>query len=126
MTFGDPDQARPRLFWKNNVRAQLPWRGTWLTGWHNDSPDGVCGVALSGTDKSIDALWRGIRRQAGELERDLPDGATVEPGRFGIGIVRSNAEFQDDDERRAWIVSNLDHFASVLRPRMKALLEKRE
>jgi hypothetical protein len=82
------------------------------------------GVALSGTGKSIDALWRRIRRQAGELGRELPDGATVEPGRFGIGIVRPNAEFQDDDERRVRIVSNLDHFASVLRSRMKELMEK--
>jgi hypothetical protein len=32
----------------------------------------------------------------------------------------------DDDERRAWTISNLDRFASALRPRMKELMEKRE
>ena len=102
----------------------MPWRGTWLTGWHNDRADGVCGVALSGTRKSIDAFWRRIRAQASSLEAELPDGATVEPGRFGIAIVRPNSQFHDDDERRAWIVSNMNRFADVLRPRMKALVEK--
>lgn len=102
----------------------MPWRGTWLTGWRNDSPDGVCGVALSGTGKSIDAFWRRIRRQAAELADELPDGATVEPGRFGIGLLRPNADFRNDDERRAWIISTLDRFANVLRPRMKTLVEK--
>jgi hypothetical protein len=124
MTFSDPGQPAPRLHWKNNVRAQMPWKGTWLTGWRNDSPDGVCGVALSGSGKSIDAFWRRIRRQAAELERELPDGATVEPGRFGIGIVRPNGEFRDDDERRAWIIKNLEQFSRVLGPRMKELVER--
>jgi hypothetical protein len=123
MKFSDPEQQSPRLHWKNNVRAPMPWRGTWLTGWRNDSPDGVCGVALSGTGKSIDALWRKIR--AAELKDELPEGATVEPGRFGIGLLRPNSDFRNDDERRAWIKSTLDRFASVLRPRMKALVEKR-
>jgi hypothetical protein len=124
MKFSDPDQVPPRLHWKNNVRVPLPWRGTWLTGWRNDSPDGVCGVALSGTGKSIDAFWRRIRGQAAALESELPEGSTVEPGRFGIGIMRPNREFRNDDERRAWLIKNLDRFAGVLRPRMKALIEK--
>jgi hypothetical protein len=39
--------------------------------------------------------------------------------------MRPNAEFRDDDERRAWIISNLDRFATALGPRLKALVEKR-
>jgi hypothetical protein len=125
MKFSGPAQPRRRLHWKNNIRVDLPWPGTWLTAWRNDSPDGVCGVAVSGRGPRIDALWRKIRSQAEELESELPEGATVEAGRFGIGVMRPNAEFRDDDERRAWIISNLDRFASVLSPRMKALIEKR-
>jgi hypothetical protein len=109
MMFTDPDQPRPRLYWKNNVRAR-----------RNDSPDGVCGVALSGREESIDAFWRAIRRQKAQIERELPEGATVETGRFGIGVMRPNADF-----RRAWIITNLDHFAKVLGPRMRTLAEKR-
>ena len=67
MKFSDPDPERPlRLHWKNNVRVRLPWAGTWLTGWRNDSPNspnGVCGVGLSGERKSLDALWQRMRRQ---------------------------------------------------------------
>lgn len=125
MKFSDPGQEAPRLRWKNNVRVNLPWDGTWLTGWHNDSLDGVCGVGLSGRVESVEAFWRAIRKQASALEKELPAGSTVEPGRFGIGIQRPNAEFRDDDERRAWIIHNLDRFASVLRPWMAALAEKR-
>jgi len=105
-------------------RAPMPWRGTWLTGWRNDSPDGVCGVALSGTGKSIDALWR--KNTGGELKDELPEGATVEPGRFGIGLLRPNSDFRNDDERTS---VDQEYLGSVREracgPRMKALVEKR-
>jgi hypothetical protein len=33
ITFDDPDQQRPRLYWKNNTRTPMPWPGIWLTTW---------------------------------------------------------------------------------------------
>jgi hypothetical protein len=73
-------------------------------------------------EEAVADVWRAMRRQRAELESELPEGATVEAGRFGIGITRPNEEFRYDDERRTWIIHNLDRFASVLGPRMNALV----
>lgn len=108
MQLDDPNQQSPRLYWKNNVRVPMLWPGTWLTAWHNERPDGVCGVALSGKDESVDAFWRKARRIAAEIRSELPVGATVDQGRFGIGLVRSNSDFLGDDERREWIKATLN------------------
>jgi hypothetical protein len=124
MKFDDPDQEQPTLHWKNNTRTHLPWPGTWLTTWRNESPDGVCGVALSGRADSLEDLWPRLRREARQIERELPDGSTVSEGRFGIGLLRPNSEFRDDDERRAWMKATLNKFVNVLRPRMTKLAQK--
>jgi hypothetical protein len=119
MKFDDPEQvAQPRLHWMNNTRTSMPWPSTWLTAWRNESPDGVCGVALSGRARRINELWGRLRRDADDIQRALPAGSTVEGGRFGIGITKPNSDFRDDDERRAWLKVTLNTFVSVLRPRI--------
>jgi hypothetical protein len=119
MKFDDSEQLeQPRLYWMNNTRTPMPWQGIWLTAWRNESRDGVCGVALSGRTKKINELWRRLRRDADEIQRELPAGSTVEGGRFGIGITKPNSEFRDDDERRAWLKAALNTFVNVLRPRI--------
>lgn len=122
MKFDDQNRPSPRLYWKNNVRVPMPSTGTWLTAWHNERPNGVCGVALSGKAESVDTFWRKIRRDVRELQSELLEGAAVEAGRFGIGLTRSNAEFRNDDERREWIKTTLIRFVGVLAPRMMRLL----
>lgn len=124
MKFDDPEQEQPRLHWKNNTRTRLPWPNTWLTTWCNDSPNGVCGVALSGRTDSLDELWQHLHRSARQIERELPEGSTVDEGRFGIGLLRPNVEFRDDDEKRAWMKLTTNHFVNVLRPRMVRLLDQ--
>jgi hypothetical protein len=118
MKFDDPEQEQPRLYWMNNTRTRLPWPSIWLTAWHNESPNGVCGVALSGRAKRINEVWRRLRKDADEIQRELPEGSTVEAGRFGIGITKPNSEFRNDDERRAWLKATLNTFVNVLRPRI--------
>jgi hypothetical protein len=121
MKFDDPKQVeQPRLYWMNNTRTPMPWPSIWLTAWRNESPDGVCGVALSGRARRISELWRRLSRDADEIQRELPAGSTVEGGRFGIGITKPNSEFRDDDERRAWLQATLNTFVNVLRPRIIA------
>jgi acylphosphatase len=116
MKFDDPGQEQPRLYWSNNVRAPLPWPDTWLTGWRNVNEDGLCGVALSGKEKSVEAFWRVIRGQAWKIEAALPKVVASIEGRFGIRITKPNSEFGSDEEKRAWIKEMLNQFALVLRP----------
>jgi len=116
MKFDDADQQQPRLYWSNNVRTPMPWPDTWLTGWRNVSSDGVCGVALSGSEESIAALWKVIRPMASRIEAKLPQGSSVNRGRFGIRITKPNKEFESDDQRRAWIEQQLNEFVTVLKP----------
>jgi hypothetical protein len=89
MSFDDPDQQPPRLFWKNNTRTPMPWPGTWLTTWTSQDPDGNTGIALSGYEDNIDEFWRAIRAVRREIQSDLPEGTSVESGRFGISLARS-------------------------------------
>lgn len=124
MKFDAPGQDPPTLRWMNNVRAKLPWPSTWLTAWCNDSPNGVCGVALSGRGKRIDELWRRLRRDADQIQQELPEGSTVQEGRFGIGLIKPNAEFKDDEERRAWLKETLNTFVNVLRPRILKAVDR--
>jgi hypothetical protein len=111
----------PRLYWKNNVRVPLPMSDTWLTVWHNEADDGVCGVAISGKAKAVDALWQSLERSTADLKAALPAGSTVEAGRFGVALLKPNAEFANDDERRAWMQQTMKAFIAVLEPKIRAL-----
>jgi hypothetical protein len=92
---------QPMLYWKNNIRVPLPWPGTWLTVWHNEEVDGVCGVAVSGKPDAVNALWRHLQPTAADLLALLPANSTVKSGRFGIGVTKPNDEFRNDDDRRS-------------------------
>ena len=119
VAFDNAQQEKPRLYWSNNVRTRMPWPETWLTAWRNISDEGVCGVALSGTEEAMERFWRAIRKKARRLEAELPKGSSVARGRFGIRITKPNAEFSNDDERRAWIAATLNRFVNILRPYME-------
>lgn len=110
----------PRLYWKNNIRAPLPWPDAWLTVWRNEETNGVVGVAVSGKGNAVDDLWRHLQPSAAALQASLPPGSTVKAGRFGIGITKANGDFKSDDERRAWMRETMLTFLAALTPRLKA------
>ena len=116
MTFDDPDQGPPRLYYPNNVRAQLPWPGTWVTAYGGTDH---YGVFLGGREGALAELWE-------EIVAELPPG-TEEGVRWdgskGILTKRSIDTFAGHDEAREWLKRTMNAYVNVLRPRMKHFVE---
>ena len=123
MTFDDPDQSPPKLYWPNNVRAQLPWPKTWLLA-ASVSSGKKCFVWLveGGQDNS---LWPLLGEQSDEILSELPPGSFTRQGEGGglFGIERSWSSFANEDEKKAWIAGTLNSFSNVFRPRLKQLAD---
>ena len=119
MTFDDPDQEPPKLYWPNNVRVQLPWPKTWLTA-ASVMTGKKCFVWLveGGQDKSLVPVLEPIRE---EILNQLPPGAYDRGGEGGLifGIERDWASFADEEEKKAWIAEMLNSFVNVFRPLLK-------
>ena len=123
----DPDQEPPKLYWPNNVRAALPWQGTWVLAYALDGGKGRSAVCLAGRKGPYAAMIQALEPQREELLSELPPGSTFE--QFNdidehTYICRRRAnDFTDEDERRKWLAATLNAFVNVFRPRLKDLVE---
>lgn len=118
----DPDQEPPKLFWPNNVRAALPWPGTWILAYTSVARRGGAAVCLSGRSESRDELLKQLDDQREEILAELPAGSVIEDGTFYLR--RKLDEFIDDDAVRAWLIESLNAFVNAIRPRAKAVLTR--
>lgn len=125
MRFDDPDQEPLRLFWPNNVRAQLPWNGLWITAYRNDAPSGKCGVFLAGRERELDDAYQLLMPELDEIVSELPEGTKTggvrASGGTAILTIRPNSGFQNDDEKRDWLRKTLNQYVNALRPRIKQI-----
>jgi hypothetical protein len=124
MKFDDPDQEPLKLFWPNNVRAQLPWRGTWVTAYQSTK---TCGVFVAGRAQEIEELLHVIGPQIDEIASELPEGTQVggvrSPAGMAITTFRPISSFANDDEKREWLKKMLNQYVNALRPRLKQLVK---
>lgn len=125
MRFDDPNQEPLRLFWPNNVRAQLPWNGLWITAYRNDAPSGKCGVFLAGRERELDDAYQLLMPELDEIVSELPEGTKTggvrASGGTAISTIRPNSGFQNDDEKRYWLRKTLNQYVNALRPRIKQI-----
>jgi hypothetical protein len=127
MSFDDPDQEPPKLYWRNHVRAPLPWPGTWLTAYQSSR---TCAVFLSGREDGLRELWTRIEPVLDEIANELPEGTLLQGpddpsgNSININTTRSIRSFSNDDEKRRWLMTTLNQYVNALRPRMKRLLEE--
>jgi hypothetical protein len=123
MRFDDPDQEGLRLFWPNNVRAQLPWPGLWVTAYRNETGNGKCGVFLAGKESDLEEVFQVLASDLEEIMSEMPEGTKVgnvrTSGGMAIATTRPNSSFQNDDEKRDWLKRTLNTYINVLRPRLK-------
>jgi len=121
MTFDDPDQEPPKLYWPNNVRAQMPWPKTWLLA-ASITSGRKCFVSLveGGQEKSLMPLLGKLRE---EILAQLPPGAFARGDESGatFEIERPWSSFANEEEKKAWIVETLNSFVNVFRPILKGL-----
>ena len=122
--FDDPDQDPPKLFWPNNVRAQLPWKGTWITAYNYGDSSGVGVGGRTGADQD---MLKVLEPQKQEILAELPVGSEYRSFSGSSGMTytvhREKTEFADDDAHRKWLAESLNMFVNALRPRIKRLLE---
>jgi hypothetical protein len=128
MSFDDPDQDAPKLYWPNHVRVSLPWPRTWLTAYRLDAPTGArSGVFLSGRQQELAELLSLITPQMDEILSELSEKTELNqgssPGSTTLVTARPDTSFRNDDEKREWLKRTLNQYVNVLRPRLKQLVE---
>lgn len=120
MRFDDPDQEPPKLFYPNNVRAELPCQGIWVTGYRMGNR---IGVMLSGREEPLRAAWSHLSDHLEKVLSVLPEQTKAGRGPTGTEATfttsRPNTEFSNDDEKRRWLIDTLNLYVTTFRPLLK-------
>ena len=70
-------------------------------------------------------MLRALEPSIPEILRELPPGTEYMASESAPGMIlatrRDSSNFDNDDERRAWLVSSINGFVNALRPRLKQL-----
>jgi len=126
MRFDDPDQESPKLYWPNHVRAALPWPQTWLTAYRYGDR---IGVGTGGREEAVNALTEKLGDQAVAALAELPPGTELKRSQLHnymcYSVTRPVAELGNDDGVCAWVISTLNTFANVLRPKVEAAFKNK-
>jgi hypothetical protein len=109
----DPDQEPLAYFAPNNVRAAMPWPGTWVLAYRSVSPPRL-GVAFRGRSGAHIEALRAIADYMPEVIASLPEGTQYEPGQ-SLGIEVSSIDFPNDVARQKWLLENINSFVNELR-----------
>lgn len=119
MTFDDPEQDAPKLFYPNNVRVALPWPQSWILAYRS-ARLGTIGLATAGRKGADQGLIARLEPHREEILDALPEGTDLRPFASGEGlsfaIEKAVSEFADEDAQRAWVKEMLNGFVNVLRP----------
>ena len=128
MSFDDPEQEPPQLFWRNNVRISLPWPNMWLLLYCMDNGrTGICTAGRKGADQpAIDVL----RTEEKEILTELPEGSEFGEIREIDGITirteRRKTDFETEEHNKEWLVKAANAYVNALRPRLNQLLERED
>ena len=118
----DPDQEPLAYFAPNNVRAAMPWHGTWVLAYRSVSPPRL-GVSFRGrSGANIEAL-RAIADDIPEILPNLPEDTQYEPGE-SLSIEVTSTDFPDDAARQEWLLDNINAFVNELRPVLTKALKR--
>lgn len=122
MTFDDPEQEAPFWVVTNNVVLNTPFPGIQLkafamvNGWR-------IGVFLSGSRRDkVMMIQKYLKRERTSLLSELPKGTGIKVGNCHIQI--DNSDLESANDKRAWIISTLNTFTNVLRPRLRKWYEQ--
>ena len=115
--FDDPEQQSARFTWPNNLKAPLPIPGLWLSAYRTKS--GQCGVFLGGRSDQLRETTQRLLKD--NVLAELPTGTAEGRDGLELVVVRREAEFPTIVDEQRWLAETLNHFANVLRPRLKRL-----
>ena len=113
MKFDDPEQEPPFWVVTNNAVLNTPFPGIQIKAWV------APGIFLSGPRLAkLAEIEKYIKRDRSSLLKELPEGTEIDLKRTHP-IVLYGPDLKSDDQKRAWIMKNLNTFATVLRPRLR-------
>jgi len=115
--FDDPDQPPARYYWPHNVRASLPWPGTWILGYRTTANLKTVGVELRGSEEALGEAMRLLEPEIEEVLAGLPVGTRYEAGK-SLTVSRKLSEFPDEDSARTWLAEAMNSFVNQIRPRL--------
>jgi hypothetical protein len=126
MSFYDPEQEPPQLFYPNNVRIALPWPNMWVLLYcMANGRTGVCTASRKNVGQpAMDELI--LQREA--ILAELPDGSQLlgsgseRDGSF-FRTERKTSDFESEDKNREWLIQTANQYVNALRPRLNKLLE---
>lgn len=125
MSFDDPDQEQPKLYWPNNVRSPLPFPKTWLLAYRVGGENGKIGISTSGNfDQSV-SLFSYLKSEQNQILSELPKGTEAVLSEAGETVrfetIRPATDFKSENAKREWIMKTLNTYANVFRPRAKRI-----
>jgi len=117
----DPEQTPPKLYWPNNIRAQLPMKGTWILCFNTGGTVGVCTAGRAGF---YDEFIRAVADSRDAILSELPEGTEYRSFQSSNGMTfvvkRPIESFPSEDEAKAWLAATLNAFVNTFRPRLAA------
>ncbi len=120
----DPEQEAPSYRPRNHVRVQLPYTGIWITAFRSRT-EGVCGVFLTGKKSKLPPVLDALNDEREQILAELPGGSgersQLNLTRLGFVSYARLGDFDTDDECRAWLAQQLNHFVNAFRPRLRAM-----
>jgi hypothetical protein len=129
MTFDDPDQEPPTLFWPNNIRLKLPWTKTWIAAYRYGGDTGTVAVGTGGHEPAYSEMMTCLAPHREEVLAEMPPNTeyrkfnTTEA--FTFATSRSALSFANDDEKRTWLSMTINAYVNALRPMLKTLIHAR-
>ncbi|RLA39551.1 MAG: hypothetical protein DRR42_27050 [Gammaproteobacteria bacterium] len=125
MTFDDPEQEPPQLFYPNNVRIALPWPNMWILMYcMANGRTGICTAGRKGADQPA---IEGLESQREEILAELPEGAEFvrfhDSAGFTYRMERKSDEFESEDQNKDWLIQAANRYVNALRPRLNNLLD---
>ena len=125
MTFDDPEQEPPQLFYPNNVRIALPWPNMWILLYcMANGRTGICTAGRKGADQPA---YEGLESQREEILAELPEGAEFVRFHDSTGFTyrteRKSDEFESEDQNKDWLIQAANRYVNALRPRLNNLID---
>lgn len=118
------DQESFRYYWPHNIRASLPWPGTWITAYRTTAgAKPMVGIFLSGREYPLAELLRFLENDWDVLREVLPEGTEFSFG-HKLHVAKPLASFIDEDAARSWLVVAINIFVNEIRPRAIELAGK--
>lgn len=125
MTFDDPEQEPPQLFYPNNVRIALPWPNMWILMYcMANGRTGICTAGRKGEDQpALEAL----DPQREIILDELPEGAELARFNSSNGKTfrteRKTGDFNSEEENKAWLMNCANKYVNAFRPRLLRLID---